>query len=240
MCDAWTVVCEPFFQWVSQDSFADARPPYERLRTQLVADVEPYELMKPRLLYASHQGLCYFAHLMGYRLVRDAAVHPLNAAFLRAYMDEEGSPTLKPVPDIDLDAYKSELIARFSNPSVRDTVPRLCNEFCDRIPKWLVPVIVDQLAAGRSMALSAAIVANWVRYAEGTDELGQPIDVADRLKYPVMQNAAGFAADRNSFLQDCDRFGDLVDEPTFARAYDRALELLHTVGARATLVELLA
>lgn len=65
---------------------------------QLIADVEPYELMKLRLLNARHQGLCYFARLRGYRLVHDAAADPLIAAFLRTCMDEEGSPTLKPVP----------------------------------------------------------------------------------------------------------------------------------------------
>ncbi|TFD26013.1 mannitol dehydrogenase family protein [Cryobacterium lyxosi] len=238
--DAWPVVCEPFFQWVLQDSFINGRPPYEHVRTQLVADVEPYELMKLRLLNASHQGLCYFAHLCGYRLVHDAAADPLIAGFLRAYMDREGSPTLKPVPGIDLEAYKDELIARFSNPSVRDTVARLCNESSDRIPKWLVPVIVDQLAAGRSVQLSAAIVASWARYAEGTDEQGQPIEVADRLRERVMNNAAGFASDRHSFLRDRDLFADLVDDTTFVGAYDRALELLHTVGARETLVALLA
>ena len=34
---------------------------------QMVGDVEPYELMKLRLLNVGHQALCYFASLMGYR-----------------------------------------------------------------------------------------------------------------------------------------------------------------------------
>ena len=48
--------------------------------------------MKLRLLNASHQGLCYFAYLAGYRLVHDAAGDPLFAEFLLAYMDSEGHP----------------------------------------------------------------------------------------------------------------------------------------------------
>ncbi len=48
----------------------------------LVDDVTPYELMKLRLLNASHQSLCYFAYLAGYRLVHDAAGDPLFAEFL--------------------------------------------------------------------------------------------------------------------------------------------------------------
>ena len=65
---------------------------------QVVADVEPYELMKLRLLNASHQALCYFGYLAGYRLVHEVAQDPLFAEFLLAYMDREATPTLAPVP----------------------------------------------------------------------------------------------------------------------------------------------
>lgn len=54
--DLWPVVCEPFIQWVLEDSFVGGRPPFEKSYVQLVADVEPYELMKLRLLNAGHQG----------------------------------------------------------------------------------------------------------------------------------------------------------------------------------------
>ncbi|MBB5643286.1 mannitol dehydrogenase family protein [Cryobacterium roopkundense] len=237
--DRWPVVCEPFLQWVLEDSFTDGRPPYEKTQAQLVADVEPYELMKLRLLNASHQGLCYFAHLMGYRLVHDAAADPLIATFLRSYMDLEGTPTLKPVPGIDLEHYKTQLIERFSNPGVRDTVARLCAESSDRIPKWLLPVIREQSTRGGAIELSAAIVASWARYAEGIDEQGEPIDVVDRITERVMASAAGYAADPHSFLRDRDLFGDLIDDDGFTAAYDRALTLLHEVGARRTLGVLL-
>lgn len=239
IADRWPVVCEPFFQWVLEDSFSEGRPPYENSQTQLVSDVAPYELMKLRLLNASHQGLCYFAHLMGYRLVHDAAADPLIADFLRAYMNDEATPTLQPVPGVDLDGYKDELIERFSNPGVRDTVARLCNESSDRIPKWLLPVVREQLAVDGNIEMSAAIVASWARYAEGVDEQGEPIKVADRIRDRVMANAAEYPRDRHSFLRDRDIFGDLIDDARFVAAYDRALDLLHRVGARRTLAVLL-
>ena len=56
-------------------------------------------------------------------------------------MDLEATPTLAPVPGVDLEQYKHQLIERFANPEVRDTLARLCAESSDRIPKWLVPVI---------------------------------------------------------------------------------------------------
>ncbi|MDQ6739273.1 MAG: mannitol dehydrogenase family protein, partial [Actinomycetota bacterium] len=72
--DQWPVVCEPFEQWVLEDHFSLGRPPYEDAGVQLVEDVEPYELMKLRLLNASHQGLCYFGYLAGYRYAHEATM----------------------------------------------------------------------------------------------------------------------------------------------------------------------
>src|SRR5206468_9881159 len=79
-----------FAQWVLEDSFTAGRPPYEEAGVQVVADVEPYELMKLRLLNASHQAMCYLAYLSGYRLVHHAAQDPLFRAFLLGYMDADG------------------------------------------------------------------------------------------------------------------------------------------------------
>jgi mannitol 2-dehydrogenase len=55
--DLWPVVCEPFAQWALEDTFALGRPPLEEAGVEVVEDVEPYELMKLRMLNASHQAL---------------------------------------------------------------------------------------------------------------------------------------------------------------------------------------
>ena len=235
--DDWPVVCEPFFQWVLEDSFGDGRPPYELTRVQLVDDVEPYELMKLRLLNASHQGLCYFGHLLGYRLADEATSDPLIADLLRRYMSDEASLTLRPLPGIDVAAYCENLISRFRNPEIRDTVARLCAESSDRIPKWLVPVIRERLDAGGSVVRSAAIVASWARYATGVDEQGKPIEVVDNLRDQVMA-AAVPTDDPLAFVRDEKLFGDLAQRPGFTEPYLHALEMLRTQGAKALLTEL--
>jgi mannitol 2-dehydrogenase len=233
--DAWPVVCEPFTQWVVEDRFPAGRPPLEDAGAQLVDDVEPYELMKLRLLNASHQALCYFAHLAGYRLVHEACQDPLWVAFLRDYMDREGTPTLPPVPGVDLDDYKATLLERFANAAVRDTVARLCAGSSDRIPTWLLPVVRAQLASGGEVHRSAAVVASWARYAEGIDEQGQPIEVVDLLAERLTARAQAQREDPLAFLRDRTLFGDLVDDERFTAPYLAALESLHTRGARATL-----
>jgi mannitol 2-dehydrogenase len=238
--DAWPVVCEPFTQWALEDSFGLGRPPFEDAGVQVVPDVEPYELMKLRLLNASHQALCYFAYLSGYRLVHEAAQDPLIAGFLLAYMDREATPTLAPVPGVDLDEYKHQLIDRFSNAQVRDTVARLCAESSDRIPKWLLPVIRYNLDAGGEILRSTAVVASWARYAEGVDEQGRPIEVVDRLSDVLVPLAQRQHEDPLAFIANRDVFGDLIDNERFVSTYRSMLSSLHTKGARATLEDLAA
>ena len=198
-------------------------------------DVTPYELMKLRLLNASHQAMCYLGYLSGYRYAHEVCSDPLFTGFLRGYMDQEASPTLEPVPGVDLEAYKHDLIERFANPEIRDTLARLCAESSDRIPKWLLPVVRHQLTSGGSVRRAALVVASWARYAEGVDEQGEPIEIVDRRKESVMARAQGRSADPLVFLRDPDLFGQLVEDERFTKEYATALDSLHERGARATL-----
>ena len=236
--DRWPVAAEPFTSWVLEDDFSDGRPPYEDVGVLLVDDVTPYELMKLRLLNASHQSLCYFAYLAGYRLVHEAAGDPLFADFLLDYMESEATPTLKPVPGIDLPDYRRTLIERFANPGVRDTIVRLCFGSSDRIPKWLLPVIRENLRSGAPIRLSAATVASWARYAEGVDEQGEPIDVQDQLADSLVPLARSQREHPTAFIENTAVFGDLAKESRFVDAYLWALDSLHRKGARATLESL--
>jgi mannitol 2-dehydrogenase len=142
------------------------------------------------------------------------------------------------VPGIDLDEYKHQLIDRFSNAQVRDTVARLCAESSDRIPKWLLPVIRHNLRTGGEILRATAVVASWARYAEGTDEQGRPIEVVDRLADVLTPAAARQHEDPLAFIRNRDVFGDLADDERFASAYRSVLSSLHAKGARATLEDL--
>jgi mannitol 2-dehydrogenase len=233
------VVAEPFTAWVLEDKFANGRPPLERAGVLLVDDVAPYELMKLRLLNAGHQCLAYFAHLCEFQFVHEAASDRLFAEFLLAYFESEAIPTLPAVPGIDLYEFSRTLIERFSNPGVRDTVARLCAFSSDRIPKWLLPVINENLASDGSVRLAAATVASWARYAEGTDEWGEPYEVVDQLADSLIPIARSQYENPTAFIEIAAVFGDLAHQPRFVQAYSWALDSLHRKGARATLEELL-
>jgi mannitol 2-dehydrogenase len=184
--------------------------------------------------------LCYFGHLAGYRLVHEAAADPLFARFLLAYMDDEATPTLEPVPGIDLPRYKHQLVERFSNGAVRDTIARLCADSSDRIPKWLLPVARHHLASGGPVDLAAAVVASWARYAEAVDEEGRPIEVVDRFADRLTAAARRYPTDELAFLRDRELFGDLAEQSRFTAAYLAALRSLHEHGSRATLEKLVS
>ena len=237
--DGWPVVCEPFTQWVLEDDFAAGRPEFDRVGVQIVDDVVPYELMKLRVLNATHQALGYLGYLAGHRYVHEVAQDPLFAAFLRSYMDVEATPTLRPVPGIDLDEYKTTLMERFANPSVADTLTRINYGSSDRISLFLLPVVRYQLENGGPIERSAAVVAGWARYAEATDEQGEAIEQQDRLADELTPLAQRQRTDPLAFLRYTPVFGNLAEDERFAAAFSESLRILHADGARAA-VEALA
>ena len=233
--DAWPVVCEPWTQWVLED-FAGGRPPLEDVGVQVVDDVAPYELMKLRLLNAGHQVLGHLGRLAGHEYVHEASQDPLFREFLHGYLDEEATPTLPRVPGIDLRRYKADLVGRFANPAVRDTLARLCENASDRIPQFLLPVLRADLAAGREIRRSVAVLAGWARTAEGADDDGRPLELSDPRGEALARRARD--ADPLAFLRERDVFGDLADDPRVAEAFTATRTSLRERGARATLEDL--
>lgn len=237
--DAWPVVAETFEQWVLEDRFVSGRPPYEDAGVTIVDDAEPYERVKLRLLNSTHQALAYLGMLAGYTYTHEVMQDPEFEAFLRRYMDDEVSPTLSGAP-MDLAEYTDTLVLRFSNPAVLDTLARLGSNPSAGIPQLVLPIVRDNLAAGRDIALGAAVVASWARYAEGVDEQGGSIALPDAEPAALAEVARTQRIDLLAFLRNRELFGDLVDDAVFTAAYVHALDVLHTRGARALVGELAA
>jgi mannitol 2-dehydrogenase len=236
--DAWPVVCEDFVEWVLEDRFTMGRPPLERAGVQVVADVGPYEHMKLRLLNADHQAMAYFGYLMGYRYVHEAAADDAIVTLLTRYMTEEAEPTLAPVPGVDLRDYEDSLLARFGNSHVRDTLLRLGTDASDRIPKFLLPVVLDRRARGLGSPLAAAVVASWAVFARGVDEDGNCIDLLDRQRGLVDEAVRRQEDDPIGFLRTPTVFGDLAEDPEFAAAFATSYEAIRRTGARTALEQL--
>jgi mannitol 2-dehydrogenase len=237
--DAWPVIAEDFTQWVLEDHFSLGRPPLEEVGVQIVHDVEPYELMKLRLLNASHQAMSYLGLLAGYTYAHEVCQDGLFRRFLLGYMAREAAPTLRPVPGIDLAAYQQQLIDRFASTAIQDTLARLVFDASERIPKFLLPVLREQLASGGEIAHCALVVASWARFLEGHDEAGRPMPIQDRRAEQLQAAARQEQEQPGAFLEQRDVFGDLGSNPRFVSAYLAARESLKTRGALGTLRALL-
>jgi mannitol 2-dehydrogenase len=238
--DAWPVVCEPFRQWVVEDKFSNGRPPWEKVGAQMTDDVHPYEAMKIRLLNGSHSGMAYLGYLAGFTYIHEIMADHEFQTYIQRFMDEEVTPILMPVPGVDLRLYKATLIERFANPNIRDQVARICTDGSNKLPKFILPTIEDQLArAGETRFLSLA-VAGWCRFLNGTDENGKQIPLDDP-RAKTLRNAAiagGHKADKLFAMQEV--FGALGTSKEFMNQVNKALQSLYDLGARKTLQRYLA
>ena len=242
--DAWPVRSEAFEQWVLEDWFPAGRPAFQDVGVQVVDDVEPYELMKLRLLNASHQAMSYLGILSGANFVHEVCTDPLFVEFLLGYMREEARPTLRPVPGIDLDAYCDQLIARFSSVAIEDTLARQVVDGSDRIAKFLLPVLADQLAVGdqpgcqAQIRRSALVLAAWSVFLEGRTEAGLPTPIADRRRAELEAAVRKERTSPGSFLDYTPVFGDLGQDPILRTAFIDARATLAQHGARTAIAAL--
>jgi len=190
MRDAWPVMAEPFWQWVVEDDFPAGRPDLAASGVELVRDVAPYELMKLRLLNGSHSTLAYLGYLAGFKTIAEAIAEPGLAKLVRRLMDESQA-TLHPVPGFDLDAYKSDLLARFSNSALKHATWQIAMDGSQKLPQRLLAPVRERLARGLPVGAAAYGIAGWMRYVAGIDEAGAAIDVRDPLATRLKAAAAG-------------------------------------------------
>ncbi|GHT65941.1 mannitol dehydrogenase [Spirochaetia bacterium] len=242
IADKWPVCCEDFIQWVLEDDFKlpqaagfDPRL-FAAAGVQLVKDVEPYELMKMRLLNGSHSALAYLSYLMGYTDVADAASDSLMQKFLRRHYMEEVTPTVPPVPGIDLTEYKDTLIRRFANRAIGDAVLRLAEDGSQKIPNFVLKPLAAAIRSGSNYNAIAFALAGWARFLDGTDERGRPIPFKDP-EGQAVSRAAKIAREKpETFLKAAGVQG--IAEGAFSKLagiFKQHLESIYIQGTRKAL-----
>ncbi|WP_068115803.1 mannitol dehydrogenase family protein [Tropicimonas marinistellae] len=233
--DLAPVVCEPFRQWVIEDNFPNGRPPLEHVGVEFVNDVAGYELMKLRILNASHASLCYPAALLGHHFVHDAMADQDIVGFLRAMQSRDAIPTLKPLSGVDYTEYLEKVLSRFANPMIGDTIPRLTRDGSERQPKFILPTLQDALVDGGSIGGIALELALWCRYCQGHDETGHSINVEDPRAADLKRRAEHSGANPQDFIGNHEVFSRLGENERFAAAFSHWVDQLQSEGVRATL-----
>ncbi len=235
--DRWPVYCEEFTQWVLEDKFCNGRPVLEQVGVQFVPDVTPYEFMKIRILNGGHASIAYAGSLLDVHYVHDAMTHPLIGGFFARIEQEEIVPTVPPVPNTNLQDYYKLIHRRFSNPKIGDTIPRLAFDGSNRQPKFIVPVIADQLKAGRSIKGLALESALWCRHCSGTTASGKPISANDPMWDRLQAKAHEAKGNPKAWLAMADIYGDVGEAPQMQAAFGSALNAIWEKGTVKVLEE---
>ena len=198
----------------------DGRPAFEDVGVQVVDDVTPYELMKLRLLNASHQaplllratcpdtGWCTTSRGTHSSPTSCCAVHGRGGHAHPGAGARDRSRRLQ--------AHAHRTVRQPRGPRHRrPTVRRLVR------PHPEVAAAGDPrkpATTGAPIRLSAAIVASWARYAEGVDEQGEPIDVRRPVGGLARPDRAKSQHENPlAFIENTAVFGDLAQHAALRR-----------------------
>jgi mannitol 2-dehydrogenase len=131
--------------------------------------------MKIRLLNGAHSALSYPSYLLGHRDVDEGITDSLIKDFIRNHYMEEITESLNPVPGVNLDEYKDQLIDRFSNKYIKDQLLRLASDGSKKISNAIVKPLLE-LKQRDSLILALVF---WAAFLKGADESGDIIPIED-------------------------------------------------------------
>jgi fructuronate reductase len=236
LLDAAPVIHEPFRQWVIEDNFVDGvRPDFAAVGVEMTANVDPFELMKLRMLNGTHSALAYLGYLAGHETISATVADPVFAAFVKRLWAHDIMPNLVGPTGVDLAAYATALFSRYTNPAIQHRTWQIAMDGSQKLPQRMLGAMAAAAAAGRTCPGLSLAVAGWMKYVGGIDEQGQPIDVRDPLATELQQRAAAgvTAAGKVAALLEMSAIFDEKIAAVIAEPVTRAYELLTAVGARA-------
>lgn len=222
--DEACVLHEPFGQWVIEDTFPQGRPDWHLAGAQMTDNVEPWELMKLRMLNGTHSAMAWLGTLAGVQTVGEAIADPDIGPFIDALW-EEIIPT---VHGTDLHAYAADLRARYANPGMRHLTAQIASDGSQKLPQRILGPLRDRMAAGQDWTRLALVVAAFLRHAQGVADDGTALHISD----PLAPLLGGTAREMMALPQI---FGPLGQNPAFVAAIEDQHHKLARDGVRATL-----
>jgi fructuronate reductase len=189
--DAWPIKREAFCQWVIEDILPADRPAWGKAGVIYASDVSAFEKAKLRLLNAPHSTMAYLGVLLGIETVYDAMQQPALVHFLKTMVADEIVPSFQAPSELDVASYSADIFRRFENPSVRHLLAQIAWDGSQKLPMRLIPIIQDNLAAGRPIAKLALALAAWCRFIRlRASQQTQGVTLVDPLAAQLLAVAA--------------------------------------------------
>jgi fructuronate reductase len=187
--DRAMVKTEPFTQWVIEDRFCGPRPDFGA-GVQITAAVAPWEEAKLRLLNGAHSGIAYLGGLAGIDHVHEVLENPAARRFVEGLWDE-AEATLSPPPELDVAAYRHDLMARFNNSTLMHRTRQIAMDGSQKLPQRLVATIAARRARGEGITMLALAVAAWMRWQGALDDSGAAYVVDDPMAAVTAERLKG-------------------------------------------------
>jgi fructuronate reductase len=233
--DRWPVQREFFSQWVIENKLRGAVPDWASVGVSVTDDVAGFERAKLRLLNGPHSTLAYVGSLAGYDTVLAAMGDAALSSFIRRMMIEDIRAGLAVPAGFDLDQYIEAILRRFRNPTIRHLLSQIVWDGSQKLPFRVLPTVVDNLAAGRSIARLCVPLAAWFHFIQRqvrhqrqiVDPLAEKlIELAQRCNGEPSHDVAMFLSLEKVFNED------LAATPSFRAGLEAAYaQLLPVEGA---------
>ncbi|WP_406691031.1 mannitol dehydrogenase family protein [Saccharopolyspora sp. ID03-671] len=230
--DEAPVPAEPFSMWVLEDHFAAGRPAWEHGGVTFTDDVEPYELMKLRLLNGTHSLIAYLGALEGCDLIAEATARPHIAEAARQVMRADYLPSLTMPSDIDFDDYAAQLFTRWSNSALGHRTRQVGSDGSTKLAQRVPVPAALHLAAGRMPQHLALCVAAYLRATTAPETNEHTAAIVDPAAEALREAHAGAASTRE-FVTAALRDGLLGDElAAHAEFQARVAEFIDVLATR--------
>ncbi|MBE5252291.1 D-arabinitol 4-dehydrogenase [Mixta mediterraneensis] len=213
--DAVPVMAESFIQWVIEDDFIAGRPALEKVGVELVASVLPWEEAKIRILNATHSGIAWAGTLIGLNYIDESTRQKTIHQLAWEYVSKDVIPSLSPSP-LDLAEYRDVVLARFSNPWIKDTNQRVAADGMSKIPGMVTPTLRECYQRGETPAASAVLPALFFLFLQRWVQGELPYEYQDGVIRPdAIRQLFTDTDPLSAFLRDETLFGDLTRSTEF-------------------------
>lgn len=229
--DDCLVVCEPFFQWVIEKEDMGSFPPLDKVGVTFVDDVRPYERMKLGILNGGHTLVGLVGKALGYTYIHDAVNDKNISALFTCYNEYEVIPSLATLNNVNYNDYVKEVKARFGNAMINDSTDRIISGSTAKIPKFILPIILDQIAKNGSATIGALIIAFWWHYLDQQISAGKGDAIDDPAKDMWLKLFTANTPDTlSSFIATKEVFGTLSANTSFKQKVQYFADLIRNEG----------
>jgi len=163
------VMAEDFIQWVLQSKAAADMPDLAQAGVTVTGDVDPYEETKIRVLNGGHTALTYLAALEGVETFDAAMRVPHLLEHFLHFETEEVLPAITLELPFSKTDYLQDIVERFGNAAIGDTVARICADGMVKFPIFIRPTLEGCLKQGIMPSNAIRSIASWYVFALHVD-----------------------------------------------------------------------